>query len=1048
MEIWTHLGIEKTKDTNAIIKAYHEKLKLVHPEEKPEEFMALREEFEAAMRYAGQTDEAEETEKTPIDLWIEKVEAVYNELSRRIDISEWKNLLNDDVCQALDSRLDARNALLHSTMDNCALPQNVWQLLDSEFALTENRDALYELFPKDFIDNCVLSGIKNPPAVPYELFAEGTTGNPDCYFRLYSKAREEIRNGNSAGAQATVDDIEKAGIIHPYTDVLKARLALVSDDYDKAIDIIQPLCEKYPDDLGIRNTRADIFYSSNRLDEALSDYDFLLSKGFESSKFIHAKCLMKLGSYIKAKDMLVELWHDYPFEEAIKNAFDEACQKVNEYYEQKYSEGILPAKESIDYAWSCLQSNDLEKAQQIAEKVSTDNPAEKCDFENLCSKLYINLNEPETAIKHTIEWEKAVEVLPEGETDEEHKRKNKLHDIYYVRATAFSMLERNDEALEATARSIELSTERAAECHNLRRVVFHNKKDSLSALHEAEKMVEANPNSWTYYILGVEQFDLYRLQDAFDSFGESLQYSLELNCYIYRIRILCNVGQYDGAQEIMDFLEEHSIQCDALNYCKARILEGRDDNEEALKLYYSIIENIEKGESDIDFGEMVYFRATELDTQKSDEERLRLVNDGLKLKDDCYDLLYLKTTLLENLHRYDEALEVYNKIESEHPGRYHLSTAIGGCYYDMKDYEKALEYYSLDLETRESAGLHDMMGLCLLYLNRPEEATEHFRKAVELDGESVRFRTNLGLAHEHMFDFETAVKIHEENSTLNDSKDSYDQRIYVKRALARAAARAGKYDKAEKAYLKNFEMYSRPDDARFVIEILIESGQLDRALEYIEKFKSENLLSQSQYLQMTADIQRLRGEQKKYFKTISKLPDEYERCKRLGRYFLHNGKYKKAEKYFEKIQKASPNRLDSFTDRLYLLKMLCKQQELDELFDVAIDNVESFDWDNSDMTMYVTKLALINTAAGHPENAKEYIDRALSMPLCEHCRYSKCKDAYVALAEYYEELGEYDKAIETCREGLEIAFDEYDFVYIMERIQKKLGKNHKKENRK
>ncbi len=1045
MEFWTNLGIEKTNDIDKITEAYHEKLKLVHPEEKPEEFMALREEYEAALGYARQTDEADKAPKTPIDLWIEKVNAVYNELSRRIDISEWTELLKDDVCQALDSRLDARNALLRSTMDNCALPQNVWQLLDSEFALTENKESLYELFPKDFIDNCVISGTKNPPSVPYELFAEGTTGNPDCYFRLHGKAVEEIRNGEIDAAQATIEDIENTGIIHPYTDVLKARLALRNGDADKALEIIRNLCEKYPDDLGIRNVRANIFSVTERFDEALSDYEFLLSKGYGSSKYFHAQCLMSLGKYIEAKEMLVELWHDYPFEETIKNAFDNACQKVNEYFEQKYSEGTLSVKESIEFAWSCLQSDNTEKAREIVENLSTDDIAEKCDLENLCSKLYINLDKPEAAAKHTEEWEKAVALLPEGETEEERKRKNKLYDIYYVRACALSRLNRYDEALEATAHSLELSSERAAECYNLRRVIFHAKKDSLSALHEAEKAVEANPNSWTYYILGTEQYDLYRLQDAFDSFGQSLQYSLELNSYIYRIRILCNAGQYDGAQEIVDFLEENEIQCDSLTYCKARILEGQDNTEKALKMYYSIIENIEKKESDIDFGEMVYFRAAKLDTDKSDEELLELVNNGLELREDCYDLLYLKTTLLENLCRYDEALEVYEKIETEHPGRYHLGNAIGGCYYDMKNYEKALEYYISDLETRESAGLHDMIGLCLLYLNRPEEAAEHFRKAVELDSENVRFRTNFGLAYEHMFDFETAVKIHEENSALNDSKDSDEQRIYVNRALARAAARAGNHDKAEKAYLKNFEMYGRSDDARFIVEVLIESKQLDKASEYIEKFKSENLLSEIQCMQMTADIARLRGEQKKYFKTISKLPDEYVRCERLGRYYLHSGNYKKAQKYFELLTKNSPDRLDSFTDRLYLLKMLGKQNELEELFDYAVDVVESYDWDNDEQPLYVTKLALINTAAGHPENAKEYIDKALTMPLCEHCRYGKCKDAYLALAEYHEALGEYEKVIEVCREGLEIAPDEYDFVYITERIQNKLDKkeNHK-----
>ena len=40
---WTLLGIEETKDKEAITAAYREKLKGINPEDRPEEFMALRE---------------------------------------------------------------------------------------------------------------------------------------------------------------------------------------------------------------------------------------------------------------------------------------------------------------------------------------------------------------------------------------------------------------------------------------------------------------------------------------------------------------------------------------------------------------------------------------------------------------------------------------------------------------------------------------------------------------------------------------------------------------------------------------------------------------------------------------------------------------------------------------------------------------------------------------------------------------------------------------------------------------------------------------------
>ena len=52
MNIWEILGIEPTKDKKIIKRAYAAQTKVVHPEEKPEEFKRLHEAYQAALRYA------------------------------------------------------------------------------------------------------------------------------------------------------------------------------------------------------------------------------------------------------------------------------------------------------------------------------------------------------------------------------------------------------------------------------------------------------------------------------------------------------------------------------------------------------------------------------------------------------------------------------------------------------------------------------------------------------------------------------------------------------------------------------------------------------------------------------------------------------------------------------------------------------------------------------------------------------------------------------------------------------------------------------------
>ena len=50
--IWTILGIEQTKDLEAIKAAYRERLKMTNPEDNPEGFKELRSAYEEALAYA------------------------------------------------------------------------------------------------------------------------------------------------------------------------------------------------------------------------------------------------------------------------------------------------------------------------------------------------------------------------------------------------------------------------------------------------------------------------------------------------------------------------------------------------------------------------------------------------------------------------------------------------------------------------------------------------------------------------------------------------------------------------------------------------------------------------------------------------------------------------------------------------------------------------------------------------------------------------------------------------------------------------------------
>ncbi len=63
MDIWNTLGIEPTTDKKAIKKAYAAKARIIHPEEKPDEFRLLYEAYQLALGYIGETREAGSEER-------------------------------------------------------------------------------------------------------------------------------------------------------------------------------------------------------------------------------------------------------------------------------------------------------------------------------------------------------------------------------------------------------------------------------------------------------------------------------------------------------------------------------------------------------------------------------------------------------------------------------------------------------------------------------------------------------------------------------------------------------------------------------------------------------------------------------------------------------------------------------------------------------------------------------------------------------------------------------------------------------------------------
>ncbi len=1037
MDIWTILGIEQTTDEDAINAAYRDKLQLVHPEDHPEEFMQLRGAYDEAIRLARQAAKEESAEKTPVDMWIDRVREVYDCLPRRLNPDEWKALLADEVCQGLDSRLDARDAFLAFGMECFYLPPEIWQLLEDSFSFRENREELYEKFPKDYIDNAVIDGTEGQPTVPYELFAEGTNGNPDSYIRLYFKARNERREGNLDACAATIEDMKKSGFKHPYTELSEAELMLRREDEAASRAIADRLAESYPGDISIRLFHGELARRANEVETALADYEVVLERFSKHNQAAwgKAECLLALDKLEEAKDEYLGLHQRLPFDEDISNRINEVNQRLVERYERMLEETPDNFEMRMDYAWSCLQRQEHDKAKALLAEAHPESLAQQADLENISTKLYLNCEEPETALEHALAWEKIVPQLPEGETDIEKRRKGKMAEILYLQAMALSMMERYDEAIEK-ANASQAVNPKKTDAYEVRRRIYSIRREFDKAVAESEKIVELEPNYSHWFVLAVDQYNLGSKAAAYHSLGEALNYGRVLQAYIWRARILCDVDEWDGVKQTIEYLEENGVspEQDVMRYLKARVLHQEGEKDEALKIYNSLIENYEAGESPVDFAFEIYHKAADIedDNGRDPEEVLTLVEKGLKDKDDFLPLLDLKSYLLWKQKKYDEHMAVNERILELYPRHSIANERIGDILYDEhNEYEKALEYYHRQEKLRDSAVLQEVMALCFMYLEQPEKSEAHYLRAVEMEPERLRPRSNLGLLYERIGQHEKSVPLQEECVRINIENKKGDKRPY--RWLARALARMRRYEEAMEAYRKNLELYGEDEDARHIVEVCMESGDFTRSDKLLEKYHAEGKITEP-YLRMKIDIVRL--QKKPYLKLIKKLEDGTEKTRRLADYYYSKKKYDKSLEYYRKLDEIDPELADRQTPYIGCLRELGMTEEWKAMSERCLKDSEKMAKNGWRRAMYLTHKAFVLLAARRLEEAKEYIDRSFTAPMCDHCRYSKCKDAYSALAEYYEITGEYQKALDLYREVLEIAPDEFDAPEYIEKLKK------------
>lgn len=636
---WGILGIEPTSDKKLITQAYRQALVNVNPEDKPEEFKALRAAYEEALELAknAQTQASLDEPATPIDTWVKEISKVYNHFPSRISADVWRNLLHDDVCMALDTRPDAEEALLRFLLEDYRLPGTVWQVLDQEFSWVERASELKERYPHDFVDYVIVNGTAYGEFLPYNLFIPGENAQ-DCdeYITLFTQARRS----DPDEVAATVSQLRALSESHPYGQALALSVDAQEGDA-QAVEKMGALVQAFPEHEYVVTT---VVMSLIQLEEFARGESicraFLEHEESNNVSYNLARCLAGQGEYAKGVETLNNIMAHVGGDDIALNSLNDLRAEWNVQLIEKYQRMLEADPQDNDtrfeLAWCFLQTDKVDESWEMARLLDR----EKLDafkYCNLISQVHFAAARYEEAL---VVNDKVIEVIKsygEGADEEEKKRVARLPEKLMLRSSILQLLGHGEEAAQVCEGALALDPDNPTHLNRISRFYLAT-HEYQKARDYAWRLTEVLPNAYHGYLtLSYAAFGLHDDREAFEAVNRAIQEDgTDLSEFVLKLQILIRNGAFEEAHAIIDFLCEHEARsAPGVQFSIGLLAEFEEkDFQKAADIYQKVAEDLEGGSYMYEPG-MAFFRwaivlgnLLDMDQEESRLQTLDVINRG------------------------------------------------------------------------------------------------------------------------------------------------------------------------------------------------------------------------------------------------------------------------------------------------------------------------------------------------------------------------------------------------------------------------------------
>lgn len=685
MNCWEILEITETGEEERIHEAYRRKLPGFHPEENPEGFRQLRRAYEEALARAAQIQASRETKEgkakevamldnREIREFLKEAEKLYFDYAKRIQPGEWEKILDCPVCQDLETQREAGWALLNFLMDHCYLPQACFAVMDKTFSWSDTGEELKCHFPEDFVEN-FLEKLEEEDSFRFALMPLDADLDYDAFFRAYYALRRAIWERKKEDAEKLLETFDGLGVEHPDVTVLRIRHLWLSGRAGEAWEQAKRLKEMDGDSLSsaywylrIGMDVEDSGVAPKEMEEGIVR---LIEHDAESPGYWQL-----LGDFLCGQ-----------------NRLEEGLKALRQAYRASGQE------------WDYLQDRMAEVAETLSRQMEAEGKG-GWEFADLCwtARRYDKVREVLEDIEPPKERELARLVMLAGSCHE-------LEDY----EGAWKYRKAIWDSFEEDARVEALYMDFARDCGLSGRI-----KEALELYRQAEE--KFGESAETAYLQAKLLAETEQRQEALRLCEKALKLGFHLDAFKLRTELLFEQKEYALIKEETGNLLRQGIQSAQVLFDYAKALRNLEEYEEAEKALKKLDELT--GGSDIVWQEMA---ALYYDMDNA-QEALYWIDRAIAQRDNLWRQ-YMRADYLRDLERYEEEFAVYEKLMKAGQNQNFVRLRAGRALENLHRFAEAEEYFQRLVDEDETYGAAwDGLGDVLQKQKRWEEAAEAYER--------------------------------------------------------------------------------------------------------------------------------------------------------------------------------------------------------------------------------------------------------------------------------------------------------------------------------